>query len=221
MTQVKWHNSLVARSERATITGGQGATVWLTGLPAAGKSTLGVAVEQALIAQGRAAYFLDGDNLRHGLNVGLGFSPDERDENVRRAGEVALLMADAGLIAVVALVSPYRAARDRIRERHSEAGLSFVEVHLSTPLSICEQRDPKGLYAKARAGELEHLTGVDDPYEPPLQPEVTIPVDLDPREATATVIATLERLEMENIGHSRDERLNGVPTRPIRRQANG
>lgn len=170
---VVWHDGQVARSERWRITGA-GAVVWFTGLSGAGKSTVAAEVERRLVDAGRPAYLLDGDNLRHGLNADLGFSAADRDENVRRVGEVATLFADAGLVALVPLVSPYRAARDAVRERVAAAGLPFVEVYLDTPLPECERRDPKGLYAKARAGELQGMTGIDDPYEAPLAPDLVL-----------------------------------------------
>lgn len=156
------------------MTGGPGATVWVTGLSGSGKSTIGAALEETLIRGGRAAYRLDGDNLRHGLNADLAFSADERTENIRRVGEVARLFADAGLVAIVPVISPYRAGRDRVRRIHQEADLKFVEVFVDTPIEVCEQRDPKGLYAKARAGEIRGFTGIDDPYEPPVHPELRI-----------------------------------------------
>ncbi len=131
-------------------------------------------VEHKLVTSGRPAYLLDGDNLRHGLNAGLGFSAADRAENVRRVGEVARLFADAGLVAVVSLVSPYRVDRDRVRAQHESAGLGFVEVFVDTPLAVCEARDPKGMYARARAGLIRGFTGVDDPYEAPLQPELVL-----------------------------------------------
>ncbi|CAN5861121.1 N/A [soil metagenome] len=168
-----WHAGSVSASERAQVTGG-GATVWLTGLSGSGKSTIGVALELALIERGRAAYRLDGDNLRQGLNGDLGFSAADRSENIRRVGEVARLFADAGVVAVVPVISPYRADRDRVRDIHDEAGLLFVEVFVDTPLEVCEARDPKGLYAKARAGEITGFTGVDDPYEAPAAAELVI-----------------------------------------------
>ncbi len=189
---VVWHEGAVSRDERAAVTGGRGAVVWFTGLSGSGKSTVAVEVERALVAGGRAAYLLDGDNLRHGLNGDLGFSAADRAENVRRVGEVAALFADAGVVAVVPLVSPYRADRDRVRRRVTDAGLRFVEVHVDTPLEVCESRDPKGLYARARAGELTGMTGIDDPYEPPDAPELVLrPSDGDPVEQAALV---LERL---------------------------
>ncbi len=177
--RVVWHPSSVAREVRWERHGLAGATVWLTGLPGSGKSTLADAVAVALLDLGRPAYVLDGDNVRHGLNADLGFSAEDRAENVRRIGEVARLMADAGLVVLVPVISPYRADRDRVRRAHEEAGLRFVEVFVDTPLALCEERDPKGLYAKARAGALVGFTGIDDPYEPPVVPELQLaPGDL-------------------------------------------
>jgi adenylyl-sulfate kinase len=190
---VTWHAHAVSRERRAEVLGGAGATVWFTGLPASGKSTVAVALEAALLDRGRGAYLLDGDNLRHGLNGDLGFSAEDRAENVRRTGEVARLFADAGLVALAALVSPYAADRRRIRERHEADGLRFIEVYVNTPLEDCERRDPKGLYARARAGELPGLTGVDDPYEPPERPELELrPVEQGVPDAVAAVMARLE-----------------------------
>lgn len=165
---------MVTSEQRAEVTGGVGATVWLTGLSGSGKSTVAREVEAQLVGEGRAAYVLDGDNLRHGLCADLGFGPAARDENVRRTAEVAALLADAGIVVIVALVSPYRAARDAARRRHVELGLDFVEVHVDTPIEECRRRDPKGLYAASAAGELTGLTGVDDPYEPPVDPELRL-----------------------------------------------
>ena len=163
-TNVTWHPGAVRR--------GGGATVWFTGLSGSGKSTVAAAAEEGLAAEGVPVYLLDGDNLRHGLNADLGFSPADRDENVRRTGEVAALFADAGLVALVSLVSPYRGARDAVRARHAERGLPFLEAWVDTPLELCEQRDPKDLYARARAGEIADLTGVGAPYEAPAAPEL-------------------------------------------------
>lgn len=189
---VVWHQGEVDRSARAALTGGAGLVVWFTGLSGSGKSTVAVEVERRLIEQGRAAYLLDGDNVRHGLNADLGFSAADRDENVRRVGEVATLFADAGVVAVVPLVSPYRAARDAVRDRVVAAGLRFVEVHVDTPLEECERRDPKGLYAKARAGELRGMTGIDDPYEAPDAPELVLtPADGSPQEQAERVLELL------------------------------
>jgi bifunctional enzyme CysN/CysC len=143
-------------------------------LSGSGKSTVAAELERRLVASGRPAYMLDGDNLRHGLNADLGFSAADRAENVRRVGQVAKLLADAGVIAIVSLVSPYRSDRDQVRASHAEAGIPFTEVFVDTPLAVCEERDPKGLYAKARAGELAHFTGIDDPYEAPLSPDLLL-----------------------------------------------
>ncbi|MGI8711439.1 MAG: adenylyl-sulfate kinase [Acidimicrobiales bacterium] len=187
-TNVTWHDGEVARLDRPSL----GATVWLTGLSGSGKSTVAVALERLLVAAGRPAYRLDGDNLRHGLNADLGFTTADRDENVRRAGEVARLLADAGVVAIVPLISPYRAGRERARQIHHAAGLPFAEVFVDTPIEVCEQRDPKGLYAKARAGEITGFTGVDDPYEPPLQPDLVLtPAHGDPGEQAEAVAALL------------------------------
>ncbi len=189
VSNVVWHANAVRREERA----GRGVTVWLTGLSGSGKSTVAVEVEQKLVAAGRPAYLLDGDNLRHGLNADLGFSATDRTENVRRVGEVARLFADAGLVAVVSLVSPYQADRDRVRAAHLAAGLRFVEVFVDTPLDICEARDPKGMYAKARAGEITGFTGVDDPYEAPTHPDLVLrPGHGSPSAMADWVIARLD-----------------------------
>jgi adenylyl-sulfate kinase len=185
---VGWQPGEITREERWQALGGPGATVWFTGLPSSGKSTVAAAVEARLLSEGLAAYVLDGDNLRHGLNGDLGFSASDRDENVRRVAHVARLFADAGMVAIVPLISPYRAARDDARRLHGGAGLRFVEVHVDTPLAECERRDPKGLYAKARAGEITGMTGVDDPYEPPQAPELRLtPSDGTPEEAAAEI----------------------------------
>lgn len=189
---VVWHAGDVPRDERWAATGMHGATVWFTGLSGSGKSTVAVAVERLLLGRGVAAYLLDGDNLRHGLNGDLGFSAADRDENVRRASEVARLFADAGVVALLPLVSPYRAGRDRARAAHDAAGLTFLEVFVDTPIELCEQRDPKGLYAKARAGELKGFTGIDDPYEAPAAPELRLtPADGDPDAQAARVLDLL------------------------------
>jgi len=171
---VVWQGAALSREERVRALGLRGATVWLTGLPASGKSTLAGALERVLVRQGRPAYRLDGDNLRHGLNGNLGFDPADRSENVRRTAHAAHLLADAGLIVVVSLVSPYIADRTEARAIHEQADLSFLEVFVDTPLELCERRDDKGLYARAHAGALQGMTGVDDPYEPPPDPEMTI-----------------------------------------------
>jgi bifunctional enzyme CysN/CysC len=194
---VVWHPGGVERSDRAAVTGGSGATLWLTGLSGSGKSTIAHFAEALLIESGRGAYTLDGDNIRHGLNADLGFSSKDRAENVRRIGEVARLMADAGLVVFVSLISPYRSDRDAVRHTHEAAGIDFFEVFVDTPIEICEQRDPKGLYAKARAGEIIGFTGVDDPYEAPESPDLTL-------DATNTDTAVLARrlLRLLDDGHS-------------------
>ena len=180
-TNVVWHPGSRSTTERWRAIGSQGATVWFTGLSGSGKSSVAVAVENALLVAGRPTYLLDGDNLRHGLNGDLGFSAEDRHENVRRVGEVARLFADAGVMALVPLISPYVEDRDRARAAHALADLPFIEVFVDTPLEVCEQRDPKGLYAKARAGEIKGFTGIDDPYEAPPQPDLILrPEDGDP-----------------------------------------
>ena len=185
---VVWHQGAVAAGERPW----RGATVWLTGLSGSGKSTVAVEVERQLVAAGRAAYVLDGDNLRHGLNADLGFSAADRTENIRRVGEVARLFADAGVVAVVPVISPYRADRDQVRAIHEAAGLPFFEVWVDTPLELCEQRDPKGLYAKARAGEISDFTGIDAPYEAPENPELRLtPTHGDPPTQATRILALL------------------------------
>jgi len=171
---VVWQRGAVSREERWAALGHGGATIWLTGLPASGKSTLAAAIEARLVAEGRPAYLLDGDNLRHGLNGDLGFSATDRAENVRRAAHAARLLADAGTVALVSLVSPYAADRETARALHAADGLPFLEVWVDTPLDECERRDPKGLYRRARRGELSGMTGVDDPYEDPSSAEVVL-----------------------------------------------
>jgi bifunctional enzyme CysN/CysC len=192
---IVWHEPLVPRAERWAALGVRGATVWFTGLSGSGKSTVATAVEQLLVARRQPTYLLDGDNLRHGLNADLGFDEASRTENVRRVGEVARLFADAGVVALVPLVSPYRAGRDRARAIHAAAGLPFAEVFVDTPIEECERRDPKGLYKKARAGELKNFTGIDDPYEAPLGPELVLrPADGDPAAQAMRVVALLDSL---------------------------
>lgn len=169
--------------------------MWFTGFSGSGKSTIADATCRLLTAQARPTYLLDGDNVRHGLNGDLGFSSEDRAENVRRVGEVARLMADAGIVVLVPLISPYRVGRDHSRALHAAAGLAFVEVFVDTPLELCESRDPKGLYAKARRGELTGFTGIDDPYEPPLDPELRLAGGADtPDEAAAKVVARLDEV---------------------------
>jgi adenylylsulfate kinase len=169
---ITWHHGLVSREERVARMKQKGATVWLTGLSGSGKSTVAHQVEKLLMDRGAIAYVLDGDNIRHGLNRDLGFSPGDREENIRRIGEVARLFVDANLIVLTAFISPYRADRDRVRALHAPG--DFIEVHVDCPIEICETRDPKGLYAKARSGEVSEFTGVSAPYEAPKNPELVV-----------------------------------------------
>ncbi len=190
---IVWHPGHVERTDRAAVTGGLGATLWLTGLSGSGKSTIAHLAETILIESGRGTYTLDGDNIRHGLNADLGFSAADRTENVRRIGEVARLMADAGLVVFAPLISPYRADREAVRRAHEVAGIDFFEVFVNTPIEVCEQRDPKGLYAKARAGEITQFTGVDDPYEAPENPDLVLDTtDADPAVLARRLLALLD-----------------------------
>jgi adenylylsulfate kinase len=173
-TNITWTEGLLTRERRWRYLEHGGATIWLTGLSASGKSTIASALENALVQMKLPAYRLDGDNIRHGLNANLGFSAEDRHENIRRIGEVAKLFADCGCVAITAFISPYREDRDAVRQMHEAAGLKFIEAFVDTPLDVCEERDPKGLYKKARAGELLGFTGIDDPYEPPFQPELVL-----------------------------------------------
>ncbi len=192
-TNITWHESAVTRAQRQSSLGQKGVTVWMTGLPSSGKSTIAVAVEQMLIERGKHAYRLDGDNIRHGLNKNLGFSAEDRAENIRRIGEVAKLFADAGLIAITSFISPYRADRDQARRLHEADDLPFLEVFVDAPLEVAEQRDPKGLYKKARAGEIKGFTGVDDPYEAPTGAELHLRTDqLSVEESAQKVLDLLE-----------------------------
>jgi adenylylsulfate kinase len=173
-SNIVWHDGHVTRAQRQSLLGQSGATVWFTGLSGSGKSTIACALEQVLLERRLITYRLDGDNIRHGLNANLGFTAEDRAENIRRIGEVAKLMTDACMFTLVSFVSPYRADRDRVRKLHDEAGLPFVEVHVDVPLSVAQQRDPKGLYAKAIAGQIAHFTGISDPYEPPVNAELVL-----------------------------------------------
>lgn len=189
---VTWQNGTLDRGSRWRRLGQQGATIWLTGLPAAGKSTVAAAIEERLIEAGRFAYRLDGDNLRHGICGDLGFTREDRESNVWRVGQVARLFADSGAVALASLVSPYVACRERVRELHERDGLAFVEVFIDTPPSECARRDPKGLYAKAQAGELAGLTGFDDPYEVPAAPELVITPEVCLDDAVDAILIALE-----------------------------
>ncbi len=171
---VRWQGTRMTRERRWQSLGHGGATLWFTGLPGAGKSTVAAAVEERLLEIGQAAFLLDGDNLRHGLNGDLGFDEGARSENVRRTAHVARLLAESGTIALVSLVSPYAADREAAATLHSADDLGFLEIFVNAPLELCEQRDPKGLYARARSGELAGLTGVGAPYEEPSEPDLVL-----------------------------------------------
>jgi adenylylsulfate kinase len=190
-TNITWHEANVVQTDREQLLNQKGCVIWFTGLSGSGKSTLALEVESKLYQRGHLTYVLDGDNVRHGLNKNLGFSPEDREENIRRIGEVAKLFADAGVIGMTAFISPYRADRDNARDLLDEG--RFVEVFVDCPLEVCESRDTKGLYEKARAGEIKEFTGISAPYEAPAQPELTVNTDNQSlEECTAHVIALLE-----------------------------
>lgn len=174
MNQPIWHEPLVTRSQRWNKHGLAGATVWLTGLSGSGKSTIATELARELLNTSRLSYILDADNLRHGLNSNLGYSDDDRIENIRRMAEVACLFADAGLVAIVPIISPFIASRELARKIHADRQLRFIEVYVATPVDECERRDPKGLYAKVRSGQMTGLSGVDGAYEPPTSPDVAV-----------------------------------------------
>jgi adenylylsulfate kinase len=197
-TNITWHEGHVNREERQKLLKQKGCTLWFTGLSGSGKSTVAYTLEHALVQRGRLAYVLDGDNIRHGLNKNLGFTAADREENIRRIGEVAKLFGDCGVITLTSFISPYRKDRDIVRALHKEGNLPFLEIFLNTPIATCETRDPKGLYKKARAavaaGKGMGFTGVDDPYEPPLQPELTIDcTGTSPQQAAVQLIEYLEK----------------------------
>ena len=171
-SHITWHDSEVTKVDRQKQNGHKSAVIWFTGLSGSGKSTVSVALEQALFELGKHAYRLDGDNVRHGLNKNLGFSPEDRKENIRRIGEVSKLLVDAGTIAITAFISPYRVDRDDVRNILEDG--EFIEVYTQCSVEECEKRDPKGLYAKARSGEIKEFTGISAPYEAPYHPEITI-----------------------------------------------
>ena len=174
-TNIFWHQGAITLSDRERLNGHRGFTIWFTGLSASGKSTLAVATEEALYERGYHTYILDGDNVRHGLNKNLGFSPEDRAENIRRIGEVAGLLRDCGIINLVAFISPYRIDRQAARELNNDS--TFIEVFIDCPVEICEQRDPKGAYKKARQGIIKEFTGISAPYEAPENPEIHLRTD--------------------------------------------
>ena len=189
---ITWHEGHVDRKDREKLLQQKGCTIWLTGLSASGKSTLAFTLEHALLKRNRLAYVLDGDNVRHGLNKNLGFTAEDREENIRRIGEVAKLFADAGFITITSFISPYIRDRALAREIHEDTGLFFIEVFVDAPLEICEKRDPKGLYKKARSGEMKGLTGIDDPYEAPEHPDIIIESEeMTPQEGTMRILGFL------------------------------
>jgi adenylylsulfate kinase len=191
-TNITWHASHVTRAERERLLGQRGVTVWLTGLSGSGKSTIAVGAERELVRRGRLAYVLDGDNIRHGLNKNLGFSPADRTENIRRIGEVAKLFTDAGVIAMTSFISPYRSDRDGVRALLAPG--DFVEVHVAATVETCESRDVKGLYQKARRGEIPEFTGISAPYEAPARPELVLDTNRHSvEESVASLVAYLEK----------------------------
>jgi adenylylsulfate kinase len=193
-TNITWHEGDITREERQANLGQKGMTLWMTGLSASGKSTIAVALEKVLLARGIHTYRLDGDNIRHGLTKDLGFSAEDRAENIRRIGEVAKLFSDASMITLASFISPYRRDRDLARKLHEDAKLPFLEVYVDCPIDEAEKRDPKGLYKKARAGEVKGFTGIDDPYEPPERPELVLRTDrLTVAQSVAELLALLER----------------------------
>lgn len=176
-TNVHWHDGEISRSDRSRMMQQKGATLWFTGLSGSGKSTVAVALEEALFERGHLCYRLDGDNIRLGINKNLGFSAEDRTENIRRIGEIAKLFVDASVIALTSFISPYRDDRDQVRALHAESDMPFIEVFVDCALEEAEKRDPKGLYKKARAGEIKNFTGIDDPYEAPSNPEIHLHTD--------------------------------------------
>jgi adenylylsulfate kinase len=191
-TNITWHEGHVTREEREKLLKQKGALIWMTGLSASGKSTIAYTLEHALVQRGHLAYVLDGDNIRHGLNKNLGFSAEDRAENIRRIAEVGKLFVDAGIITVTSFISPYRADRNAARQTLGPG--NFFEIFCDTPIVVCEQRDPKGLYKKARAGELKGFTGIDDPYESPEKPEMVIDASkISPQDAALKLIELLEK----------------------------
>ena len=171
-TNVSWHDGKVSMQDRHNLIRQKGATLWMTGLSGSGKSTISVALERTLFEKGILSYRLDGDNIRLGINKNLGFSADDRKENIRRIGEVSKLFTDAGIITLASFISPYRKDREEVRKIHEDSGLTFVEIFIDCSLASAEERDPKGLYKKARNGEIKNFTGIDDPYEAPTNPEI-------------------------------------------------
>jgi len=190
-TNIKWHHGKITKEDRIRLTKQRGVTIWLTGLSGSGKSTIAVELEHALLENKHHAFILDGDNIRHGLNKNLGFSPEDRTENIRRIGEVAKLFTDANIITITAFISPYREDRNKARNLQGEG--EFLEIYIKCPLEVCEQRDTKGLYKKARAGEIKDFTGISAPYEEPINPDLTIDTsEMSVEESTRIILNYLE-----------------------------
>ena len=196
-TNVHWQDGLISSDDRSKILGQKGATLWFTGLSGSGKSTIAVALESALFDMGRLSYRLDGDNVRLGINKNLGFSSEDRAENIRRIGEVSKLFVDVGIIVLSSFVSPYRSDRDSVKNLHSMSEMNFFEIFVDVPLSVAESRDPKGLYKKARSGEIKNFTGIDDPYEPPIKPDLILNTSIMSIEEEVNLI--LDMLKEKNI----------------------
>lgn len=190
-TNITWQEGSVSRADREKLLDQRGCVIWLTGLSGSGKSTIAYLLEQQLIANGNLAFVLDGDNVRHGVNSDLDFSPDDRVENIRRIGEIAALFASSGVITIASFISPYNAGRQAARKAAGDG--RFIEILLNVPLSECESRDPKGLYKKARSGEIVDFTGIDSVYEPPVNPEITLATHtMTPAECVETIISHLQ-----------------------------
>lgn len=193
-TNVHWHHGEITRADRNRLLNQKAATLWFTGLSGSGKSTIAVALEGALHEMGKISYRLDGDNIRLGINKNLGFSAEDRHENIRRIGEIAKLFVDTGVIALSSFISPYRTDRDNVRQLHEEAGMAFIEIYVDCPIEEAEKRDPKGLYKKARAGEIKNFTGIDDPYDPPSNPEIHLKTaDMTLEQEVQTIIDYLDK----------------------------
>ena len=176
-TNVTWHEGEISQTDRNNLLGQKGATLWFTGLSGSGKSTVAVALEKELFKRGKISYRLDGDNIRLGINSNLGFSAEDRTENIRRIGEISKLFVDCGILSLSSFISPYREDRDEVRALHDSSEMTFIEIFVDCSLDVAESRDPKGLYKKARAGEIKNFTGIDDPYECPLNPEIHLNTD--------------------------------------------
>lgn len=196
-TNVHWHDGEISLNDRNNLLGQKGATLWFTGLSGSGKSTVAVALEQELFKRGKLSYRLDGDNIRLGINKNLGFSAEDRTENIRRIGEIAKLFVDCGIISLSSFISPYRVDRDTVRALHNSSDMTFIEVFVDCSLDVAESRDPKGLYKKARAGEIKNFTGIDDPYEEPVAPEIHLRTDQMTLEGEVRVI--IDYLEEKGI----------------------